>query len=94
VLFLPLGSFKTCFAGREEELSQSFIKSTYLKGGVLFMKKKLSISILAILLVGVLAFGAVAYFSDTEALNGNTFTAGKLDLQLQNPVNLAFISKS
>jgi predicted ribosomally synthesized peptide with SipW-like signal peptide len=54
------------------------------------MKKKLSISILAILLVGVLAFGAVAYFSDTEASTGNTFTAGTLDLQLQNPVNLAF----
>jgi predicted ribosomally synthesized peptide with SipW-like signal peptide len=46
------------------------------------MKKKLSISILAILLVGVLAFGAVAYFSDTEASTGNTFTAGTLDLNI------------
>ncbi len=46
------------------------------------MKKKLSISILAVLLVGVLAFGAVAYFSDTETSSGNTFTAGTLDLNI------------
>ena len=46
------------------------------------MKKKLSISILAILLVGVLAFGAVAYFSDMETSNNNTFAAGTLDLTI------------
>jgi len=46
------------------------------------MKKKLSISILALLLVGVLAFGAFAYFSDTEASTGNSFTAGTLDLNI------------
>jgi len=54
------------------------------------MKKKITLSILVLLLVGAFAWGAVAYFSDTESSNGNTFTAGTLDLQLQNPVNLAF----
>lgn len=37
---------------------------------------------LAAALVGA---GTFAYFSDTETSSGNTFTAGSLDLEIQNP---------
>jgi len=46
------------------------------------MKKSL-LSLAMIVLVGVLAIGAtVAQFFDTETSNGNTFTAGTLDLNV------------
>lgn len=44
--------------------------------------KKILLSILTIALVSTVAFGATkAWFSDTEASTGNTFTAGTLDLK-------------
>ena len=43
--------------------------------------KKILFSLMAILLaVGLVGAGAFAYFSDTETSEGNTFTAGTLDL--------------
>ena len=45
--------------------------------------KKLLLSVLTIGFVGVVAVGAtLAYFSDTETSNGNTFAAGSLDLNV------------
>ena len=50
--------------------------------------KKILFSLMAILLaVGLVGAGAFAYFSDIETSEGNTFTAGTLDLTVggQNP---------
>lgn len=45
--------------------------------------KQILLSVMTIAIVGVLAIGATkAYFSDTETSNGNTFTAGTLDLKV------------
>jgi spore coat-associated protein N len=44
------------------------------------MKKILGLSIIALVLIGIIAGGTFAYFSDTETSAGNTFTAGKLNL--------------
>lgn len=44
------------------------------------MKKIMGLSIAALLVIGVVAGGTVAYFSDTETSTGNTFTAGTLNL--------------
>ncbi|HOV70477.1 MAG TPA: TasA family protein, partial [Clostridia bacterium] len=45
------------------------------------MKKRIIMSVMAIAICTVLLFGATtAYFSDKETSNGNTFTAGTLDL--------------
>jgi spore coat-associated protein N len=45
--------------------------------------KKIIISLAIIVLVGSAVIGATsAYFSDTETSTGNTFTAGSLDLQI------------
>jgi len=52
------------------------------------MKKKLLISLMSIAVVVALAgVGVYAYFSDTETSTGNTFTAGTLDLVVddENP---------
>jgi spore coat-associated protein N len=46
------------------------------------MKKILGLSIAALLVIGLVAGGTWAYFSDTEASTGNTFTAGTLNLKL------------
>jgi len=47
--------------------------------------KKILLSLLTVGAVGALAFGASqAFFSDTETSTGNTFTAGKLDLGIDN----------
>ena len=47
--------------------------------------KKILLSVLTIGALGALAFGASrAYFSDTETSTGNTFTAGSLDLKVDN----------
>lgn len=47
--------------------------------------KKLLVSILTVGVVGAAAFaGANAFFSDTETSTGNTFTAGAIDLRLDN----------
>ncbi len=47
------------------------------------MNKRILISLSIIAVVAVIAVGAtVAYFSDTETSNGNTFTAGTLDLNV------------
>jgi len=50
--------------------------------------KKILISVMSLaLVVGLLGAGAMAYFSDVETSEGNTFTAGTLDLAMddQNP---------
>lgn len=44
------------------------------------MKKILGLTIAALLIIGLIAGGSWAYFSDTESSTGNTFTAGKLNL--------------
>jgi len=45
--------------------------------------KKILISLLGLILViGLVGLGVFAYFSDTETSNGNIFTAGTLDLNI------------
>jgi predicted ribosomally synthesized peptide with SipW-like signal peptide len=46
------------------------------------MKKILGLAISALLVIGMVAAGTFAYFTDTQASTGNVFTAGKLDLGL------------
>jgi predicted ribosomally synthesized peptide with SipW-like signal peptide len=49
------------------------------------VKKKILFSIMVIALVGVLIGGGIyGYFSDVETSAGNTFTAGTLDLEVDN----------
>jgi predicted ribosomally synthesized peptide with SipW-like signal peptide len=53
--------------------------------------KKILMSLLSISLVASAAVSATqAYFSDTETSTGNTFAAGKIDLELGNSVALPF----
>ena len=44
------------------------------------MKKIIGLTIAALLITGLIAGGTFAYFNDTEASTGNTFTAGTLNL--------------
>lgn len=44
------------------------------------MKKILSLSIVALMVIGLVAGGTWAFFSDTETSNDNTWTAGTLNL--------------
>lgn len=47
------------------------------------MKKRILLSIMVMAMTAVMIAGTTtAYFSDVETSNGNTFTAGKLDLQI------------
>lgn len=47
--------------------------------------KKILLSILSIAVVGAVAFGATrAFFSDTETSKDNSFTAGAIDLKIDN----------
>lgn len=46
------------------------------------MRKIIGLTIAAILVIGLVAGGTLAYFSDTETTTNNTFTAGTLDLDL------------
>jgi predicted ribosomally synthesized peptide with SipW-like signal peptide len=47
------------------------------------INKRILVSIAIIALMGsVIGGGTIAYFSDVETSNGNTFTAGTLDLQI------------
>src|SRR3989344_149586 len=47
--------------------------------------KKILLSLSMIAVVGVVVLGATgAFFSDTETSTGNTFTAGAIDLQVDN----------
>ncbi|MCK4355403.1 SipW-dependent-type signal peptide-containing protein [Candidatus Parcubacteria bacterium] len=49
------------------------------------MNKAILISLSIIAAVGVIAVGGtVAYFSDTETSTGNTFTAGEINLEIDN----------
>ncbi len=49
------------------------------------MNKKILISLSLIGLVAAIAIGGtIAYFSDTETSIGNTFTAGAIDLKIDN----------
>ena len=48
------------------------------------MKKILGLTIAALLIIGMVGGGTWAYFSDTETSTDNTFTAGTLDLKLQD----------
>lgn len=57
--------------------------------------KKILFSVMALVLViGLVGAGAFAYFSDTETSTGNTFTAGTLDISVndQNPWTQTFTS--
>ena len=44
------------------------------------MKKIIGLTIAALLIIGIVGVGTFAYFSDTAASNGNTWTAGTLVL--------------
>ena len=44
------------------------------------MKKIIGLSIAALLIIGIVAVGTFAYFSDTATSTGNTFAAGTLVL--------------
>ena len=44
------------------------------------MKKKIGLTIAALLIIGIVGVGTFAYFSDTAASTGNTWTAGTLVL--------------
>ena len=47
--------------------------------------RKILLSVLLIGIVAVVAIGASrAFFSDTETSSGNTFTAGAIDLKIDN----------
>jgi len=46
------------------------------------LKKILGLTIAIVLIVGVVAGGTWAYFSDTETTTANTFTAGTIDISL------------
>ena len=46
------------------------------------MKKILSLSIVALMVIGLVAGGTWAFFSDTETSTGNQFAAGTLDLTI------------
>jgi predicted ribosomally synthesized peptide with SipW-like signal peptide len=46
------------------------------------MKKIIGLSIAALLIIGIVGVGTFAYFSDTAASTGNTWTAGTLTLGL------------
>jgi len=46
------------------------------------MKKILGLTVAAILVIGLVGGGTWAYFSDTETVSSNAFTAGTLDLNL------------
>ena len=48
------------------------------------MKKMLGLAISGLLVIGLVAGGTFAYFSDTEQSTANTFTAGTLDLKISN----------
>ena len=51
------------------------------------MKKILGLAIAIVLIIGAVAGGTWAYFSDTETSTNNTFTAGTIDIDVngQNP---------
>lgn len=46
------------------------------------MKKRLLLALVLVIALVCGAFGALAYFSDTETSTGNSFTAGTLDLNI------------
>jgi predicted ribosomally synthesized peptide with SipW-like signal peptide len=50
------------------------------------MKKILGLSIIALVFIGLVAGGTFAYFSDTETSENNTFSAGTLVFNIQDPV--------
>ena len=51
------------------------------------MKRILALSIAVVLVIGLVAGGTWAYFTDTEESTGNTFTAGTIDIAVndENP---------
>jgi len=52
------------------------------------MNKKILLSLLAIAFVGAIAVGGtIAYFKDSEVSSGNTFSAGKIDLKVNDVDN-------
>jgi predicted ribosomally synthesized peptide with SipW-like signal peptide len=59
-------------------------------------KKKASIAVIVLAMVAVLSSGMIyAYFNDAETSNGNTFTAGTLDLKVNtvdNPTSTFTVS--
>jgi spore coat-associated protein N len=52
------------------------------------VKKILGLTISALLVIGMVAAGTFAYFSDTEQSTANTFTAGTLDLKVSNDASI------
>jgi spore coat-associated protein N len=51
------------------------------------MKKILGLTVAALLVMGLVGGGTWAYFSDTEETTGNIFSAGTIDLGLDNNPN-------
>ncbi|MCK4368488.1 MAG: SipW-dependent-type signal peptide-containing protein [Dehalococcoidales bacterium] len=56
------------------------------------MKKILGLTIAIVLIIGLVAGGTWAYFTDTETSTGNTFTAGTIDIAIDgdNPWSKSF----
>jgi len=50
------------------------------------VKKILGLTIAIVLITGLVAVGTFAYFSDTETVTGNSFTAGTIDLRAGAPI--------
>ncbi len=48
------------------------------------MKKIIGLTIAAVLIISLVVGGTWAYFTDTETITGNTFTAGTIDLRLHS----------
>jgi len=59
------------------------------------VKKILGLSIAIVLIIGLVAGGTWAYFSDTETSTGNTFSAGTVDIAVdgENPWTKSFTVK-
>jgi len=52
------------------------------------VKKILGLTIAIVLIIGLVAGGTWAYFSDTETVVGNSFTAGTIDLAMSGKVTI------
>jgi len=50
------------------------------------LKKILGLTIAVVLIIGLIAGGTFAYFSDTETVTGNSLTAGTIDLVAGAPI--------
>ena len=55
------------------------------------MKKYIGLGIAVAVVIGLIASGTWAVFTDTETTTGNTFTAGTIDIAVNGILSLAYI---